>query len=440
MNSGFKAKKMNIGRHPLLFYSCRKNILLFAVLSLSVLIAVPLSALAEATEKDTGQTKKANSFQEALAETKALFDARLRFEHVDNEAFTETADALTYRLRVGLETGKFANTTFLVDFDHIRSFGEGFNSTRNGRINFPVVADPDTTELNRIQLVNTSLSDTKITLGRQRIKLDDDRFIGNVGWRQNEQTFDALRVENTSIKGLKIDIAYIDQVNRIFGDGSPIGRFNSDSYIVNAKYDLPIDGVKASVTGFAYLLDLGGVTRLSSETYGANLAVKKGIFDLKASYATQTDYAGNPEDFSVDYYKVQGGITKSGFNANIGYEVLEGNGTIGFSTPLATLHAFNGFADLFLATPANGLRDFYFGGGYTTKNVGPFALLKAVATYHDFNADFISQGFGSEINLVGVVKLKALKGVTFLAKYASYDADQFGADRDVFWIQTEFKF
>ena len=39
------------------------------------------------------------------------------------------------------------------------------------------------------------------------------------------------------------------------------------------------------------------------------------------------------------------------------YESLEGNGARGFSTPLATLHAFQGWADVFLNTPADGVDD-----------------------------------------------------------------------------------
>ena len=70
---------------------------------------------------------------------------------------------------------------------------------------YPVVADPESYEINRLQLTNTSIIDTTITLGRQRIVLDDHRFVGNVGWRQNEQTFDALRVVNKHIPNLTID-------------------------------------------------------------------------------------------------------------------------------------------------------------------------------------------------------------------------------------------
>jgi len=64
---------------------------------------------------------------------------------------------------------------------------------------------------------------------------------------------------------------------------------------------------------------------------------------------------------------------------------------------LATLHKFNGWADSFLGTPAQGLEDVYLtlsgkaGGG------------KWVATYHDYSSDVALNGsddLGDEVNLL----------------------------------------
>ncbi len=70
---------------------------------------------------------------------------------------------------------------------------------------YPVVADEEAYEINRFQFTNTSLPGTTLTLGRQRILLDDQRFIGNSGWRQNEQTFDAFRMVNRTVTNLVLD-------------------------------------------------------------------------------------------------------------------------------------------------------------------------------------------------------------------------------------------
>ncbi len=413
--------------------SFRKRLTSVGFTIFTMLAAIPMAYAEE-------MPPEPNSLVKAFKESKILFDARLRWEHVDQDSFTNNANALTYRLRGGFETGKLFDTSFLIEFDHVRDIVGDFNSTINGNTTFPVVADPNVTELNRFQLTNTSLPDTKIILGRQRIILDDARFVGHVGWRQNEQTYDSVRVQNTSLEGLTFDFTYIDQVNRIFGDDSPVGRFDSDSALINLNYKTAFNDVKASLTGFAYLIDLEQAPGLSSQTYGFNIGLTKGMWSLKGSYARQSDWADQPADYDVSYYHVAGFLKHKGLELGAGYEVLGGDGTTAFSTPLATVHKFNGFADQFLATPAVGLEDVYGKVGYAKKNVGLFALLKAFAVYHDFSAKNASGDFGSEIDVVGIAKLKALDNVTFLAKYANFQSDDgFKTDKEVFWLQVEFK-
>jgi hypothetical protein len=99
----------------------------------------------------------------------------------------------------------------------------------NGRTDFPVVSDPESYEINRLQLATTSLPGTTITAGRQRVIFDDERFISRVGWRQNEQTFDAVHVVNQAIPKLTIDSTYFNQVNRVLGKESVLGRYHGDS-------------------------------------------------------------------------------------------------------------------------------------------------------------------------------------------------------------------
>ncbi len=376
------------------------------------------------------------TLEEAIKASHVLADFRVRLEGADFDNLSKDATALTYRARVGFETGAFAKTKFLVEFDHVQDIIDDFNSTLNGNTEYPIIADPDVTELNRLQITNTSLPDTTITIGRQRIIEDDARFVGNVGWRQNEQTYDAVRIVNTSIKGLTLDASYIDQVNRIFGDDSPMGRFNSDSWLFNAGYVPDIEAMDVKLSGFAYLLDLSN-DGLSSQTYGAAIRVKKGKLTAKASYATQSDYADSPKDYSEDYYSFELGAKHNGFNAAVGYEFLGGDGNAAFTTPLATLHKFNGFADVFLATPNAGLEDFYGKIGYKTQAIGPLGPINMFAVYHEFDSDSMGQDYGDEIDFVIATSL-GKTGLLF--KYANYDADAFATDRSRYSIEMSYKF
>ena len=86
---------------------------------------------------------------------------------------------------------------------------------------YPVVADPEITELNRLQLAYTGVEDATFTVGRQRVILGDARYVGNVGFRQNEQTFDAVRATISAIENVTINYLYLDRVHRILGDDHP---------------------------------------------------------------------------------------------------------------------------------------------------------------------------------------------------------------------------
>src|SRR5688572_12125369 len=160
----------------------------------------------------------------AVRESRPILEMRWRSENVDQTGMNENAKAVTLRGRVGFETGKAWNTALLAEADLLWPLSTHYNSTVNGKTAYPIVVDPETYEINRLQLANTSLPGTTVVFGRQRIALDDQRFIGNVGWRQNEQTFDSLRITNKSIANLTLDVSYLDQINRIYGKDSPVGR------------------------------------------------------------------------------------------------------------------------------------------------------------------------------------------------------------------------
>lgn len=409
--------------------SMQPNLWAASALSLAVFSSVPAFA---------DETTSTSDVEAAIEAIKPIFAARLRYESVDQDGIAETADALTYRFRAGFETGEIADTKFLIEFDHVEDIVDDFNSTINGETTFPVVADPNVTELNRLQLTNTSIPDTKATLGRQRIILDDSRFVGNVGWRQNEQTFDGLRVQNTSFGDLSIDVSYVNRINRIFGDDSPIGVWEGDNFIINASHKTPI----GKVTGFAYLLDIenaGGI--FSSQTLGARLSgsqkVGGGKFSYSASYAQQEDYGDSPFDYSADYIFAEGTYAQNGLSAGIGYEVLGGDTERAFQTPLATLHKFQGWSDKFLATPTTGVEDLYVKAGYAPGNVGPFKGTKFLAVYHDLSAETGGTDYGSEINLLATAKWKNL-GLTL--KFAEYTADEFATDTQKLWFQVGYAF
>ncbi len=378
---------------------------------------------------------------------KPLIDARLRYETVDQKPLAEDANSVTMRVRSGgeLSTGPWA---FLAEAEATLAIDENYNSGVNLKTTYPIVADPENIELNRIQL-QYKTKPLIVTIGRQRVNLDDQRFVGAVGWRQNEQTFDAVRVEYMGIKNLKADLTYSWSVRSIWGiDGlvnTAVARpqsMDGDNVFATLAYTTKI----GTLTGFAYLVDQDEsdvrLRRNSSQTFGARFAgaqpLSKAVkLSYAASYASQSDYHSNPLDYSADYVAAEVGLDIKRWKLTGGYELLGSDGgAASFQTPLATLHKFNGWADKFLSTPANGLEDLYGGISYTLPKVGKMGPLSAQVVYHRFNSDRLDQHYGDEWN--AQLSLKLNKRMTALAKYADYNAKDLLTDTRKFIIQIEY--
>ncbi|HTU68290.1 MAG TPA: alginate export family protein [Steroidobacteraceae bacterium] len=376
---------------------------------------------------------------------KPLFDARLRVENVDQDGVPEDAHATTLRLRAGFETAKKWNTSLLVEGEGVVPIQTNYRPDPlvASRTQYPVVADPEGYEVNRFQLVNTSLPGTTVTLGRQRLLLDDQRFIGASAWRQNEQTFDALRVVNRSVKNLTVDAAYVNRVNRVYGPDSPQGHYEGDSGLLNLGYQTKA----GKITAFAYLLDFENIAvapaavRDSTRTTGVRFAGEQPAGKAKiayaASYAQQSDYADNPLEFDLDWKFVEVNATVGVFTIGAGAEIFEGNGVKGFTTPLATLHKFQGWADKFLTTPPNGLEDEYVTAGLNLKKVMSADVVTVVAAYHDYAAERVSADYGDEIDVSVAAKFGK---VTAMLKFADFDAGVLASARDTqkVWGQVEY--
>lgn len=366
-------------------------------------------------------------------------DARLRYEGVDQPA--TDADAVTVRVRPGITLGTSAGFSVLVEgegtlaaVDHFR--GAPFLPA-NG---YSVVADPENIELNRAQIQYKSKAVT-LTGGRQRINLDDQRFVGSVGWRQNEQTFDAVRAEAT-LGPVALDGTYAWSQRTIFGvDAGPRQAYGGNFVLLGAGAALGPVKVKA----FSYLLDFDAaepVALTSTQTYGARATAAfklspKASLNLAASYASQSDYKLNPDNYSAEYIAGEAGLGYGNYTLTGGYELLGSDSGAAFQTPMATLHKFNGWADMFLTTPAAGLQDIYVGLAAKFPQAKALPGLNAAVVYHDFQSDAGSVDYGSEWDAQLGFKVRK---TSLLFKYADYDANGFGVDTQKFWVQLEWAY
>ena len=381
-----------------------------------------------------------------------IVDGRLRYEGVDTPVLD--ADAVTLRLRAGAELKHASGLSLLAEGEGTLALSKDYNAfpfpivDSQRRPAHAVVPDPMNIDLNRVQVQYKSKAVT-LTLGRQRINLDDQRFVGSVAWRQNEQTFDAVRAE-AKLGPVSLDGTYAISQHTIFGvDAGPRQTYDGRFAFLGATTKLgPVQ-----VKGFAYLLDFDGkeqagglaVTNADTQTWGGRATASFSLakttkLNLMASYARQSGYQDNPLDYDVDYIAAEAGLARGNLGATLGYEKLgTGLSATGprraFQTPMATLHKFNGWADLFLTTPAGGLEDLYGGISYKFTQVKALPGLNAAVTWHRFESDLGSIRYGDELNASLGFKVGR---VGMLVKYADFNARAPGfADTRKLWLQAE---
>ncbi|MDT0602680.1 alginate export family protein [Thalassotalea castellviae] len=392
--------------------------------------------LAVALASSYSTTVMANDISTALANGKATVDLNLRYESVDQDNALKKASALTLRTRLSYASKAVNGFSSLVEFEDSRNV-LGINDYKNtlGRNNdYSVIADPETTELDQM-LLQYKQANVTAKLGRQVITMDNHRFVGHVGWRQDRQTFDGISFDYQASEKLSLKYAYITQRNRIFADAKDI---DSKDHLINASYKTGA----GTVTAYSYLLEIDNDIDNALDTYGIrfNGASKfdSQKFTYSFDYALQdTESAGT--SFSSHYLSAELGTHVSGLGLKVGYELLGSDeGMYGFSTPLATLHKFNGWSDQFLTTPKEGLTDLY------ASLSGKVLEGKWAVIYHNFNADKASDtvdDFGSEINAVYTKKFS--KHYTAGIKYSAYSAGDVATgkvDTDKLWLWISAKF
>lgn len=372
---------------------------------------------------------------QAITTGKATLELRTRFEQVEDDASAKSADALTNRLALSFQTGSWKGLSVFAQFEDISTLAEPryfVPQTGYGRSDHAVVADPPLSQLNQFYLEWQGLR-----VGRQAINLDNQRFIGSVAWRQNDQTFTgATYINKTLIPQTEFTLAHLTQVQNIVGQTKPIG-----AEVANLHSTFIPGG---NLRAFYYAFDEGDqairntsnvVTKDTSFAHtGARLdgEVWKVLYDL--SFVNQKKYKDATDSGTMEAkysYLGLGFKFTQDHSLMLASEKLEG----GFKTPYATLHAWNGWADRFLTTPAKGLVDRY--GQYRGK-AGAWSF---EAAYHVFSAEQDGGAYGKETDLLA--GFKARPWLSLLVKAADYRADAetpiIGtANKNLkkFWLQT----
>lgn len=371
------------------------------------------------------------TFLDSIKDGKPMTNFRLRYESVDQEGFQpapnageklDTAHAFTLRSLIGWQTAPYKNFSFAAQLTDVHEFNHNFNDRREnlsepGKANYANIVDPSFTDVNQLFVDWTGIKNTRVRLGRQQVNLDNVRFIGDIGFRQNMQVFDGVSVLNKSIPDTEIFAAHFEQVRQINTE-----LRQGDIEIVNAKYRI---SPSESLVGYGYLIDVANLgqnngnplldgtaaqggnglgasqdlvktatTDASSKTFGLRLDGVRAIDTTwkvlyTAEYAKQTDYKDGSELIDAHYFKLGGGAMYNSWSVRIDHEKLSSNdGKYAFQTPLGTNHLFQGWADQFLATPRQGMEDTF------VTVAGSIGKAKLQAEYHVFKSDEKFQSIG----------------------------------------------
>lgn len=357
-------------------------------------------------------------------EAKVSVNMNLRYETVEQDNALKDADALTLRTFLTYQSASKNGFSALVEFEDSRDLGvDDYYSKEIGVASngYSVIADPNHTELDQA-LVQYKKDNFTAKVGRQVLVFDGQRFVGHVGWRQDRQTFDAAKFTYAK-DALTATYAYVQQVNGIFGDEH---RINTEDHLINVSYKTSL----GKLVGYSYMIEADSSSD-SLDTYGVSFGGKKDKLSYAVEFATQEQ-----GDLEADYMFAEAGYNFGVVTAKAGYELLgSDDGMYGFNTPYATKHKFNGWADTFLATPADGLEDVYV--TLAGKALGG----KWAVTYHDYSADEGSTDYGDEINAVYTrpINKTYAAGLKFAA-YSAGDADSGKVDTDKIWVWMSAKF
>lgn len=405
-----------------------------ALAAVCLLLAVPAGAVDDDAD-DAADADDASTLGEAFREGSFALSLRYRYEQVDEDRFEDDAHASTLRTTIAYGTKPFHGFAAHLEVEDVTAVGgdaydnAGARGLGNGVADRPVVADPELTELHQAYLAYTGLADTELRAGRFELNLDNQRFVGAVGWRQNHQSFDGLGLDLEPAEDWQLRYTYLDRVHAVTGARQPL-----EGHLINVGVETGIGQIAA----YGYLLDYDEPARFrfSTSTLGARLEGRRplrfGSLSYLLEYAEQDDRGENPTPTDVAYLHALLDGAVDAWSFRLGYESIEGDGAAAFQFPLGTNHAFNGFADKFLVTPAGGLEDLYARVGWGS------GAWRAFADYHRFASDAGGLDYGSEVDLQ-VTYTTAWKQQVAL-KAAAYDAEDFSVDTTKIMVWTAWSF
>ncbi|MEM9327703.1 MAG: alginate export family protein [Bacteroidota bacterium] len=368
---------------------------------LGILVALLLLALSAFAQETTNEAQ-GQDVNPSIGDGEMVFEGRLRYWYA-NDAAAKASHAFTFGTNFGYRSPTYKGFQIYLEGESVMALTPDlFFDGLNDQIDRTVVTDVETIELNQAQIYYTGqLGETKVQfrLGRQAAIVEDERFIGNVSARQDDQTFDAgwVKVQNDK-RGFSFEYAYMYQINRLLAQ---VGDWRSNSHaFMMSYYKNPL----VRVGLFAHLFDFKADNPGQSlQTFGftidrSEVPQDRVALTYKTAFAYQTDYADNPIAYESLLFNGEVGVSLPYIAVlNVGYELATSdNGVAAFQFPLSTGQRLHRISDKFISPPADGLHNPYVTAEFRNLVWGIGGWLG----YHTYLSQDESTLLGQEIDVV----------------------------------------
>ncbi len=346
---------------------------------------------------------------------------RTRFQQ-NNEHVANKASALTTRLVL--------QSTFTLDEDEewlvtiqpnaVFTWHDDYSSVANNN-EHAIIPDPDGLSLTRANIRYQNNEDISLTLGRQPLSFDNERFVGSDDFWQTPQTFNAIKFDYNDELNWHFQWAYTDRVQRIFGRDSKVTlpiddpRYSEENPF-RPSYELGQQALHSNLFNLAYKSE--GGSKFVAYSYWINNPLKHvqssktlGLritdefkpklikYFYTAEYALQKDAYDNPVDYQTWYSLFELKAQYKSHSLQLGLEnkaddALENGRSFSFHMPLGSKHKFLGWVDAFYGgSDYNSFRDLYI------SYQGRKNKLRWKAVAHSFENYRTKEQLGYELNL-----------------------------------------
>jgi len=368
-----------------------------------------------------------------LSDVRAFGDVRLRYENFDASGVFNQAQALTARVRSGAEVNLSGSLSVLGEIEGVLVLDRsGPRADEPG----PFVPDRDNLEFNRLQ-VSYNWGEGSVTGGRQAFAIGDGRLFASPAFRQNQQTYDAMKLGVSPSDTFLIELGYVWQVNRSVSSRFETEIFKGNTLLASASADTPIGLIRL----FHMAMDLDDGKGLSNSQLRSNVtsgfeidgrhSLGQATVSWRGSFAHQENYAGSPITYTAEAYRLKVGVETDVLSVLAGHESLGDGGALAFQAPLGANHAFLGDADIFLSTPQGGLRETHVSVNRRLGDLGALRNVRVSLRRHWFESDRESVSLGKEWDAGLQTKIS---GINIAVEVADYQANTFASDTQKVWV------